>query len=150
MRKTPRSRKPNPVLAALAKADLLSALRDIQLRAYMAVDGEPDRELLARLFFIIAIGAETSLAAGRDLALTKRLHATLRTILAMSEDGGRWRAEHAEHMHRAADEAHAVSVEHFPLAMSLYPRAVSLSAGVQAGTARMDDVAGAEIYSERA
>lgn len=81
MRKTPRSRKPNPVLAALAKADLLSALRDIQLRAYMAVDGEPDRELLARLFFIIAIGAETSLAAGRDLALTKRLHATLRTIL---------------------------------------------------------------------
>ncbi len=124
-----------------------SLLADIAIKAHLTADGQVDRDLIANLAFIIGLGAEVSVRLDNDLDRTKRLHAALRTLLAMSVDGGRWQAAQTSRLYGLAKEGQALAIDHVNLGMQAHPAASALSARIAEGVATMADVAGAEVYA---
>lgn len=141
-----RSRE-NPIARAVAKRRMGSLLADIAIKAHLTADGQVDRDLIANLAFIIGLGAEVSVRLDNDLDRTKRLHAALRTLLAMSVDGGRWQAAQTSRLYGLAKEGQALAIDHVNLGMQAHPAASALSARIAEGVATMADVAGAEVYA---
>ncbi len=141
-----RSRE-NPIARAVAKRRMGSLLADIAIKAHLTADGQVDRDLIANLAFIIGLGAEVSVRLDNDLDRTKRLHAALRTLLAMSVDGGRWQAAQTSRLYGLAKEGQALAIDHVILGMQAHPAASALSARIAEGVATMADVAGAEVYA---
>lgn len=142
-------RKTSPVAKAVAKKAMGAHLADIAIKAHLTPDGTVDRELLAQFAFVLGLGAQVSLNVGGD-ARTKRLHAALRDVLAMSVAGGRWQAEKTARLYELAQEATDLSIDHVEIGMEAHPSASLLAARIQSGVATMADVAGAEIYREAA
>ena len=141
-----RSRE-NPIARAVAKRRMGSLLADIAIKAHLTADGQVDRDLIANLAFIIGLGAEVSVRLDNDLDRAKRLHAALRTLLAMSVDGGRWQAAQTSRLYGLAKEGQALAIDHVNLGMQAHPAASALSARIAEGVATMADVAGAEVYA---
>lgn len=137
----------NPIARAVAKRRMGSLLADIAIKAHLTADGQVDRDLIANLAFIIGLGAEVSVRLDNDLDRTKRLHAALRTLLAMSVDGGRWQAAQTSRLYGLAKEGQALAIDHVNLGMQAHPAASALSARIAEGVATMADVAGAEVYA---
>lgn len=144
-----RKSKTNPVLRAVVTEGMRKTLADIAIKAHLTPDGEVDRFLIAEFAFVIGLGAEVSIAM-QDEQRARRLHSALRTLLGMSVNGGRWQAAQSARMYELACEANKLAIDNVDLALPRYVGARNLSDAIAAGTARMDDVAGVEIYAEAA
>lgn len=140
-----RSRE-NPTARAVAKQRMGALLRDIAIKAHLTADGAVDRDLLANFVFVVGLGAEVSMQLP-DVERTKRLHGALRTLLAMSVDGGGWQAVQTSRMCALAKEAQTLAIDHVNLGMQAHPLASALSARIGSGIATMADVSGAEVYA---
>ena len=145
-----RKSKTNPVLRAVVTEGMRKTLADIAIKAHLTPDGEVDRFLIAEFAFVIGLGAEVSCAMADDEERTRRLHFALRTLTGMSVNGGRWQAAQSARMYDLACEANKLAIDNVDLALPRYVGARNLSDAIAAGTARMDDVAGVEIYAEAA
>lgn len=141
--------KTNPVLRAVVTEGMRKTLVDIAIKAHLTPDGEVDRFLIAEFAFVIGLGAEVAIAM-QDEQRARRLHSALRTLLGMSVNGGRWQAAQSARMYELACEANKLAIDNVDLALPRYVGARNLSDAIAAGTARMDDVAGVEIYAEAA
>ena len=144
-----RKSKTNPVLRAVVTEGMRKTLVDIAIKAHLTPDGEVDRFLIAEFAFVIGLGAEVAIAM-QDEQRARRLHSALRTLLGMSVNGGRWQAAQSARMYELACEANKLAIDNVDLALPRYVGARNLSDAIAAGTARMDDVAGVEIYAEAA
>jgi len=141
-----RKHKTNPILRAVVIEGMRKTLRDIALKGHLTPDGGIDPILIAEYAFVIGLGAEVSIAMGDDEARTRQLHSALRTLVGMSVAGGRWQAAQSARMYDLAVEANTLSIDNVDLALPRYVGARNLSDAIAAGKARMEDVAGAEIY----
>ena len=142
-----RKSKTNPVLRAVVTEGMRKTLADIAIKAHLTPDGGIDRVLIAEFAFVIGLGAEVAIAM-QDEQRARRLHSALRTLLGMSVNGGRWQAAQSARMYELACEANKLAIDNVDLALPRYVGARNLSDAIAAGTARMDDVAGVEIYAE--
>ena len=139
----------NPVLRAVVTEGMRKTLADIAIKAHLTPDGEVDRFLIAEFAFVIGLGAEVAIAM-QDEQRARRLHSALRTLLGMSVNGGRWQAAQSARMYELACEANKLAIDNVDLALPRYVGARNLSDAIAAGNARMEDVAGVEIYAEAA
>lgn len=144
-----RKSKTNPVLRAVVTEGMRKTLADIAIKAHLTPDGEVDRFLIAEFAFVIGLGAEVAIAM-QDEQRARRLHSALRTLLGMSVNGGRWQAAQSARMYELACEANKLAIDNVDLALPRYVGARNLSDAIAAGNARMEDVAGVEIYAEAA
>ncbi|WP_029524839.1 hypothetical protein [Polaromonas glacialis] len=144
----------NPVgRAVIAKEEvdsvtaLMTSVTGISTRVYFTQDGDCDRLLLSHLTLVLGVGAEVALALAKHHPESKRLHAALRTVVQMSVDGGRWNSTQAKILHEAAQLATEVFLTQPAHGARTFPGVFELAMKVRHGTARMADVAGAEIYN---
>ena len=144
-----RKSKTNPVLRAVVTEGMRKTLADIAIKAHLTPDGGIDRVMIAEFAFVIGLGAEVAIAM-QDEQRARRLHSALRTLLGMSVNGGRWQAAQSARMYELACEANKLSIDNVDLALPRYVGARNLSDAIAAGKARMEDVAGVEIYAEAA
>ncbi len=128
-------------------AELMTSVTSISTRVYFTEDGECDRLLLSHLTLVLGVGAEVALALAKQHPESKRLHAAVRTVVQMSMDGGRWNSSQAKILHEAAQLATDAFLAQPPLGKRAFPGVFELAEKVRNGTARMSDVAGAEIYN---
>ena len=145
-----RKTKTNPVLRAVVTEGMRKTLADIAIKAHLTPDGGIDPILIAEFAFVIGLGAEVSFAMDDDEARTRRLHSALRTLVGMSVNGGRCQAAQSARMYELACEANRLAIHNVDLALPGYVGAQKLSDAIAAGKARMEDVAGVEIYAEAA
>ncbi|MDN4591230.1 hypothetical protein DBA29_22365 [Xenophilus aerolatus] len=138
----------HPVATAIAKKRMAEHMTTISIAIYMAADGEPERELLAHLGWMLGIGAEIAAQLGMvgPLVQLKRQHAALRTVLQMSEQGA-WQAAQAPVLCGAATEAKDLLIAHPAIGATLIESADWLASRIRNGDARLSDVSGAELYS---
>jgi len=144
-----RKSKTNPVLRAVVTEGMRKTLADIAIKAHLTPDGGIDRVMIAEFAFVIGLGAEVAIAM-QDEQRARRLHSALRTLLGMSVNGGRWQAAQSARMYDLACEANKLAIDNVDLALPRYVGARNLSDAIAAGKARMEDVAGVEIYAEAA
>lgn len=129
--------------------ELMEYMTAISVQIYMTPDGERDTKLLANLALVLSIGTEIALALVPDHGQTKQMHAALRTVMQFScLDGGRWQSAQAKRLHEAAKLASDVFLERPVFGTTFFQSAFDLAQKVRNGTARMSDVAGAEIYNK--
>jgi hypothetical protein len=136
----------HPVATAVAKAQMASHMTTVSIAVYMTTDGEPARDLLSHLGWVIGIGAEIAAAVAPGLAQAKRLHAALRTVVQLSMDNA-WQAVQAGVLSDAATEASELLIAHPHVGVEQISSGDYIAARVRDGIARLSDVAGAEIYS---
>ena len=142
-----RKSKTNPVLRAVVTEGMRKTLVNIAIKAHLTPDGGIDPILIAEFAFVIGLGAEVAIAM-QDEQRARRLHSALRTLLGMSVNGGRWQAAQSARMYELACEANKLAIDNVDLALPRYVGARNLSDAIAAGNARMEDVAGVEIYAE--
>ena len=142
-----RKSKTNPVLRAVVTEGMRKTLADIAIKAHLTPDGGIDRVMIAEFAFVIGLGAEVAIAM-QDEQRARRLHSALRTLLGMSVNGGRWQAAQSARMYELACEASKLAIDNVDLALPRYVGARNLSDAIAAGKARIEDVAGVEIYAE--
>ncbi len=142
-----RKSKTNPVLRAVVTEGMRKTLADIAIKAHLTPDGGIDRVMIAEFAFVIGLGAEVAIAM-QDEQRARRLHSALRTLLGMSVNGGRWQAAQSARMYELACEANKLAIDNVDLALPRYVGARNLSDAIASGKARMDAVAGVEIYAE--
>lgn len=136
----------HPVATAVAKQAMAEHMTTIGINIYLMVDGEPPRDLLSHLGWIIGIGAEIAAIKTPGTAQAKRLHAALRTTIAIGEANA-WQCAQAPTLSNAADEAKSLLIGHADLALRLIPEADWIAARIRDGIVRLSDVAGAELYA---
>ncbi|MEC5213285.1 hypothetical protein RCH06_001831 [Polaromonas sp. CG_9.5] len=127
--------------------ELMTLMTADSVRIYLTEDGERDTKLLANLTLVLGVGAEVALAFAPHNPESRRLHAALRTVVQCSVNGGRWNSSQAKILHEAAQLATEVFLAQPVFGASIFPGAFELAEKVRNGTARMSDVAGAEIYN---
>lgn len=137
----------NPIAAAVALQRMRSHMTTVSIAIYMAEDGQPDAELLANLGWMLGIGAEIAVQLTPGTPEAKRLHAALRTVIAMSVDGATWQASQAPQVDGACNEALGLFTKHPHHGLDVIHGADWLASRIRDGQARLSDVAGAEIYS---
>ena len=138
----------HPVATAVAKQLMAEHMTTISISIYLMSDGEPPRDLLSHLGWIIGIGAEIAAVKTPGAAQAKRLHAALRTVIAMGETNA-WQSSQAPTLSDAADEAKSLLIGNAGLASRLLPDAEWIAARIRDGIARLSDVAGAELYTSQ-
>lgn len=126
---------------------LMTCMTSVSTRVYFTQEGEQDTRLLSHLALVLGVGAEVALALAKHHPESKRLHAALRTVVQMSVDGGRWNSSQAKILHEAAQLATEVFLTQPAHGARTFPSVFELAKKVRHGTARMSDVAGAEIYN---
>ena len=147
----------NPVARALARQAVADALVEMKkhltrvgIQAYLTDDGEQAPALLGDLALVLGVGAEIGMAKVPDAPETRRMHAAPRAVLHMGCNGQRWQLAQAAVLHEAATLA-VTAFEACPaLGITMFPGACQLAHEIRNGTARMDAVAGAEIYQPKA
>lgn len=135
-----------PVATAVALQRMHSHMTTVSIAIYMTQEGEPARDLLSHLGWLLGIGAEIAATVKPGMPEAKRLHAALRTVIQMGIDNA-WQASQAEAVYVAANESKALLIAHASIGLDLIASADWLASRIRAGQARLSDVAGAEIYS---
>lgn len=163
---TTKTRKPlckhaNPVARAVAKAkaekeakraseaktQMREHLTKISIEAYMTIDGERADVLMSDLALMLGIGAEIGFHLDKHAPNTRKMHAALRTVVAMSANGRRWQTSQTVVLHEAAMLAATAFEENIVLGITMLPGAAELAEEVKNGTANLNGVAGPEIYN---
>ncbi len=137
----------NRVAAAVALQRMHSHMTTVSIAIYMAEDNTPNAELLSHLGWMLGIGAEIAAQVQPGTPDAKRLHAALRTVIAMSVDGGTWQGSQAPTIDQACNESLALFTTYPSQGLDLITGADWLAARIRDGQARLSDVAGAELYS---
>lgn len=140
----------SPVGVAVSREEMRRHMIDFGVSVFMRDDGEPAGDLWPHLAWLLAMGSE--IAAQQDVgsALTRRLHAALRTVVQLSATGGQWQASQAGVLHAAAVDAQALVSANPIQPTQRRDDAEWLASRVQAGMATLADVAGPEIYTAKA
>ncbi|MDH0866478.1 hypothetical protein [Mitsuaria sp. GD03876] len=152
MSKTNKSRAPsrglpnNSVAHAVARNTMRSHARSVGIVIFLTQDGDHAKGLLSHLTWIIGMGAEIALQVVEGSVTARRQHTVLRNLVQLAIADCRWRADLAEPIWAAVEEARDLMMAHPNAAVVAVAGADFLSARVRSGTVRMDDVAGAEIY----
>jgi hypothetical protein len=137
-----------------AMADFLANMRgylvSVSTKAYLTAEGEFAPVLLGDLAALLAVGAEISATKLPGTTEAKSIHAALRTTVAMSIDARRWRLTQAKVMHEAAEMSSLLFMKWPALGIAVSAGVFELAQEVRNGTARMDAVAGAEVYAKQA
>lgn len=126
---------------------MASHMTTVSIAVYMTADGEPARDLLSHLGWVIGIGAEIAAAVAPSLPQAKRLHAALRTVIQLGIDNA-WQAAQAGVLSNAANEASALLIAHPGIGVEQISSGDYIAARIRDGAARLTDVAGAEIYAD--
>lgn len=147
----------NPVGRAVAKKQMADAMAEIHrllthigIKVYLTDDGKAAPALLGELALMLGVGAEIGINRDKDASETRRMHAALRTVVAMGIDTHRWQAAQARVLHEAATLAVAAFEAHPALGVAMMPGACQLAEEVRLGTVHMDAVAGPEVYRGKA
>jgi len=145
MKKRTMRRKPHPLCTPVGQALALQALRQDMLNiglACLAVEhGSEQRALLARLAFMIGIGAEVAAVADVPGDNRAGMHQALAEVVAMACNGCTWDAAWAAQLQLALEIAGDLMREHHRHAMRVLPGARALSDDISAGRIRPDSVA---------
>ncbi|PZP30468.1 MAG: hypothetical protein DI603_15200 [Roseateles depolymerans] len=140
----------NPVATAMAVSRMRSHMRTVGIALFLTDDGAEARGLVSHLAWIIGMGAEISAnrLPGSDVA--KRQHIVLRNLVHIATEGCAWRASLAEAIWAAALEANGLLMKYPTTGLAVQAGADQLADSIKAGSVRMADVAGAEIYGAAA
>lgn len=140
----------SPVARAIVLRRMRAAIRDLGVAIYLLPDGERDPDMLAAIAWGIGVGAEIAANVMPGSSTAKRLHAALRTVVALSESGGHWQSSQAGPLLDAMEQAQQLLVAHPHVGQSVMGCADHLAERIRHGTARLSDVAGAELYAQPA
>lgn len=133
---------------ALMREKFEALMRTTAIRIYTADDGQPAQDLLATLGFTLGVGANIGLNIDAESPNARRMHAALRTVVQLSVDGGYWRHSQATILHEAIELAKEAFIAYPFDGADVFDAAEYLCSRIAQGTARMSDVAGAEIYNK--
>lgn len=130
----------SPVGRAIALQWLHGEMLNISVACLAVEHGSEQRPLLARLAFMIGIGAEV--AAQRPVAGSNRagLHQALAEVLRMACAGCRWDASWAAQLQLALEVSAELMLEHATLAQAVLPGAMGLSDDIKTGRVRADAI----------
>ena len=138
----------SPVAQAIARREVLAmqaTVRGLALACMYAEHGSEQRELLAKVAFIVGVGAEV--AAVVPVAGDNRagLHQALAEVVRMACDGARWDASWAAQVSLALEVSAEVMLQDAVRATAVAPGASELAADVRAGRVRLDAVAPLDV-----
>lgn len=140
----------NPVAHAVARNTMRCHVRSVGIELFLTQDGDQAKGLLSHLAWIVGLGAEISLQVMEGSPTARHQHTVLRNVLQLAVNDCRWRGDLAESIWAAVQEASDLLMTHPSAALEAQGRADFLAERVRAGAARMDDVAGAEVYRRAA
>lgn len=145
MRKRTARNKANPLCTPVGRALALQALRQDMLNiglACLAVEhGSEQRALLARLAFMIGIGAELAAAVPVPGDNRAGMHQALAEVVRMACEGCRWDAAWSAQLQLALEIAGELMLEHNGHAMRVLSSARALADDIAAGRVRPDAIA---------
>lgn len=138
-------RKPNALLSPVGRALAVQAMRqdmlDIGLACLAVEHGSEQRALLARLAFMIGIGAELAATFPMQGYNRAGMHQALAEVVAMACNGCTWDAGWSAQLQLALEIAGDLMLEHHHHAMRVLPSARALADDISAGRIREDAVA---------
>ena len=146
--KRPQYRGPNPVKAAIAVENQRQLILTLGALVALADDGQEQRELIANLACVIAVGAEIAVHVNRHHPLARRLHGTLRTITDMAQNGCRWRKACALVIAEDLETSHQLAQDFPQIGLAAAPACQALARDILNDRLHPDAIAGAEIYRE--
>ncbi len=111
----------HPIGRAIALEQYESTRRTLQARVLVLADGEPCRQLLADAAWVVGLGAELALLQGH--AAARQVHATLRGVMQLAQEGARWKSHLALPLDQAVTVSHALLLAFADQAITLMPRA---------------------------
>lgn len=135
----------HPIGRAIALTEFEKVRRDLQLKVMYLEPGAPCRRLLAEAAWVVGIGAE--LAKNVQHADLRRIHATLRGVLQLAQEGAAWKEHLALPLDQAVATSHTLLLAFPDLALEYMPGAEWLRERILTKTVDGTEVAGAEIYS---
>lgn len=138
----------NPVRAALAVDAQRKLILDLGVLVALADEGSEQRELIANLASVIAVGAEIAVHVNRHHPLARRLHGTLRTIVQMALDGCRWKSDFARVIAEDLESSHQLAQDFPRIGLNAAPACQALARDILTDCLHPDAIAGAEIYKE--
>ena len=133
--------KANPVGRAVAMKNLHEDLLDLGITCLSAEHGSQQRCLLARLAYLIGLGAEVAAAYPVEGDNRAGLHQALTEIVRMACNGCTWDASWAAQLQLAADISSDLMLQHQQHAMRAEPAVKGLANRITAGCMRADQVA---------
>lgn len=138
----------NPVRAALAVDAQRKLILDLGVLVALADEGSEQRELIANLACVIAVGAEIAVHVNRHHPLARRLHGTLRTLTDMAQNGCRWRKACALVIAEDLETSHQLTQDFPQIGLAAAPACQALARDILNDRLHPDAIAGAEIYRE--
>ena len=144
----------NPVLAAFRRQAVNEWQTNTAIAVLMADDGSHQPEAIGDMVQMILNAASAAAYLSGVQDKLRRFHAAARTLLTMAEDGCRWDASHAERMDASHAErmdavhweAYQFCLDHPEMAARFFDDAARIGRLVKQGKARVDMIAGAELY----
>lgn len=131
----------NPVGRAIAMKALREDMLAIGIRCLTAPHGSEQRELLAKLAYMLGIGAEVA-AVAKVLGDNRAgLHQSLAEVVRMACDGCRWDDAWAAQLQLALEVSAEVMLDNAALAMLVAPGAKGLADDITTGRIRLDAIA---------
>lgn len=138
-------RKADPLLTPVGRAVALQNMRvemlDLGIKCLLVEHGTEQRELLARLAFLLGIGAEVAAAVPVLGNNREGLHQSLAEVVRMACDGCRWDDAWAAQLQLALEVSAELMLEHPRQAMLVIPGAKGLAKDIEAGRIRPDAIA---------
>lgn len=133
--------KANPVGRAVALKNLHEDLLDMGITCLSAEHGSQQRRLLARLAYLIGLGAEVAAAYPVEGDNRAGLHQALTEIVRMACAGCTWDASWAAQLQLAAEVSSELMLQHPTHALRAQPGVKGLADDITAGRVRADSVA---------
>lgn len=131
-------RKAAPMMALMVRKNMEAEYTSVGLHCVQADHLSTQTELLARLAYLIGMGAEIARAIPVAGSNRPGLHQALATVVGMAVDGHRWDASWGAQLSHAVDISIDLFCSYRNLASQFEPGARLLSHDVMAGTVRAD------------
>lgn len=137
-------RRPDPLQNPVGRAIAMKALRqdmlDIGIKCLTVEHGSEQRALLARLAFMLGVGAEVA-AVAKVLGDNRAgLHQSLAEVIRMACDDCRWDDAWAAQLQLALEVSAEVMLDNAVLAMQMVPGARALADDITNGRIRPDAI----------
>lgn len=138
-------RKAAPMMALMVRKRMQSDVVDLGVHCLMTDHHTAQPELLARLAYLLGMGAEIARAIPVAGDNRPGLHQALATVVAMAVDGHRWDASWGAQLSLAVDISIDLFCNYRNLASQFEPGARLLSQHVMAGTVSADVIRSVEF-----